>query len=129
MSCREAVGLSGFAISYGVKPLGIVVWIVAITIGIGFGWLIGRALAIRADRKHGLIWIPGGALTLVLTLIIFATKYVLGVLANTNAGIVADPLYMSVDVGVSGLLTGMFAGRIYALWRKYQAAPEENLAA
>jgi hypothetical protein len=35
---------------------------------------------------------------------------------------------MATDVGVSGLLTGVFAGRLLELWRKYQAAPSENLA-
>jgi hypothetical protein len=54
--------------------------------------------------------VPGGPLTLVLILGIFATKYVFGVLHGIT-------------------LTGMFVGRFMGLWRQYQAAPHEDLSA
>ena len=122
-------GLSGFATNYGFRPFGIAVWIAALVVGAGFGWLLARSIEIRADRERGLIRLPGNALNLVLILIIFATKYTLGVLAGLRPSITGELLYMATDVGVSGLLTGMFAGRLLGLWRKYQAASHENLAA
>ena len=124
-----AWGLSGFATTYGLRPVGIVIWIAALAVGAGFGWLLARSIEIRADKERGRIRLPGNAVNLVLILIIFATKYTLGVLAGIHPSITAELLYMAVDVGVSGLLTGLFAGRLFGLWRKYQAAPHENLAA
>jgi hypothetical protein len=124
-----AWGLSGFATSYGLRPVGIAVWIAALVIGVGFGWLVARSIEIHADKERGLVRLPGNALNLVLILIIFATKYTLGVLAGLQPSITGELLYMVTDVGVSGLLTGMFAGRLLGLWRKYQATPHENLAA
>ncbi len=122
-------GLSGFATSYGFRPAGIAVWLAAIAIGAALGWLMARAIAIKADRDHGLVRLPGTWVNLVLILIIFAVKYTLGILAGFRPSITGELLYMATDVGVSGLLTGMFAGRLYGLWRKYQTAPQENLAA
>ena len=124
-----AWGLSGFATTYGLRPVGIAVWIAALAIGVGIGWLLARSIEIHADKEHGLIRIPGNSLNLVLILIIFATKYTLGVMAGMRPSIAGELLYMATDVGVSGLLTGMFAGRLFGLWRKYKVAPNENLAA
>ena len=120
-------GLSGFVTTYGFRPLGIAVWLAAGVIGFALGRVAVRAIAIQADKERGLIRLPGSAAPLVLILTIFATKYVLGVLSGIQPGISADPLYMAADVGVSGLLTGMFAGRIYGLRRKYQATPHEEI--
>ena len=124
-----AWGLSGFFTSYGVQLLGAGVWIAAVVIGVGLGLLAARSIEIHADKTRRLIRLPGGTLTLALILIIFATKYTLGVLASMRPTITAELLYMATDVGVSGWLTGIFAGRLLGLWRKYQAAPHENLAA
>ena len=123
-----AWGLSGFATTYGLRPVGMAVWIAALAVGVGFGWLVARSIEIHADKERGLIRLPGNTLNLVLILIIFATKYTLGVLAGFRPSITGELLYMATDVGVSGLLTGMFAGRLFGLWRKYKAAPHENLA-
>ena len=120
-------GLSGFATSYGLRPTGIAVWLTAIMIGALLGWLMARAIQIRADKEHGLIRLPGTWVNLVLILIIFAVKYTLGVMADIRLGLAAGFAYMATDVGVSGLLTGLFAGRLFGLWRKYKAAPHENL--
>ncbi len=122
-----AWGLSGFATTYGLRPIGIAVWIAALAVGAGFGWLVARSIEIHADKERGLLRLPGSALNLVLILIIFATKYTLGVLAGLRPSIIGELLFMATDVGVSGLLTGLFAGRLFGLWRKYQAAPHENL--
>lgn len=122
-------GLSGFATTYGLRPVGIVVWFVALAVGVGLGLLLARSIEIKTDKQRGLIRLPGNALNLVLILIIFATKYTLGVMAGMRPSITGELLYMATDVGVSGLLTGMFAGRLFGLWPKYQAAPHENLSA
>jgi hypothetical protein len=124
-----AWGLSGFATNYGPRPVGIAVWLVALVIGAGIGWLVARSIEIHADQERGFIRLPGTAVNLVLILIIFATKYTLGIQASMRPGITGELLYMGIDVGISGLLTGLFAGRLFGLWRKYKVAPHENLAA
>ena len=56
-----------------------------------------------------------------------AIKYAFGVLQGMQPGILADPRYFVADLGVSGLLAGMWTGRLAGLWRKYRAAPQEDL--
>jgi hypothetical protein len=43
-------------------------------------------------------------------------------------GIIADPRFLVADVGLAGLVSGMFVGRLVGLWRKYRAAPQEDLS-
>lgn len=38
-------------------------------------------------------------------------------------GLVLDPPFVALDLGVSGILTGIFLGRFYGYWRKLQTAP------
>lgn len=120
-------GLSGFATTYGYRPSGIAVWLVALLLGFVLGLFAAHSIEIRADKERGLIRLPGNALNLVLILIIFSTKYTLGVIAGIRPSITGEMLFMATDVGMSGWLTGLFAGRLFGLWRKYQAAPHETL--
>jgi len=40
----------------------------------------------------------------------------------------ADARLWLTELGVSGVLTGMFIGRFAGLWRQYRAAPDEGLS-
>ena len=99
-------GVSGLFSLHKPTPERVVPWLVAI----GIGMAISRLQPVRADKTRRLVRVPGGPLTLVLILGIFATKYVFGVLHGIT-------------------LTGMFVGRFMGLWRQYQAAPHEDLSA
>jgi hypothetical protein len=74
------------------------------------------------------VHIPGGPFTLVLALLIFAIKYVFGVLHALDPAAFAAPRFWLTELAVSGVLTGMFIGRFAGLWRQYCAAPHEDLA-
>jgi hypothetical protein len=73
------------------------------------------------------VHIPGGPFTLVLALLIFAIKYVFGVLHALDPAAFAAPRFWLTELAVSGVLTGMFIGRFAGLWRQYRA-PHEDLA-
>jgi hypothetical protein len=122
-------GVSGL-FSLHTPTLGrILPWLAAIAVGVGIGMAISRLQPIRADKTHGLVRVPGGPLTLVLILGIFATKYVFGVLHGMSPALFAEPRYWLTEIVLSGTLTGMFVGRFIGLWRQYQAAPSEDLSA
>ena len=67
--------------------------------------------------------------SLFLILSVFATKYAFGVLHATRSDLFAEPRFWLTELALSGVLTGMFAGRFVGLWRQYRAAPHEDLAA
>jgi ABC-type amino acid transport system permease subunit len=121
-------GLQSLVSRYPIDAFSLGPWLLAIAIGVALGLLLVARVELRADRAHGLIWLPGGATTLVLILLIFAARYTFGVLQGMTPGIIADPRFLIADVGLSGLVAGIFAGRLLGLWRKYRAAPDENLA-
>jgi hypothetical protein len=122
-------GLYNLITLYGLSMPRAVPWAVALVAGALIGMLIANAQPIRADKTRHLVRAPGGPLTLVLILLIFSTKYVFGFLHATQPRSFAEPAYWLAELALSGLLTGMFIGRFVGLWRQYQAAPHEDLAA
>lgn len=121
-------GLQGLVARYPLGAFSLGIWLVAVTIGIALGLLLVARVVLRADRSRGLVWLPGGVTTLVLILVIFAARYVFGVLQGMTPSIIADPQFLVADVGLAGLVSGMFVGRLVGLWRKYRAAPQEDLS-
>jgi uncharacterized protein DUF6622 len=103
-------------------------WLAAIAVGIVIGMMVAKLQPIRADKERHLVRVPGGPLTLLLILGIFATKYVFGVLHGMAPALFAEPRYWLSEIMLSGTLTGMFVGRFVGLWRQYQAVPHESLA-
>jgi uncharacterized protein DUF6622 len=121
-------GLSGLFSLHSLTMQRIFPWVVALSAGIAIGLLIAGVQSIRADKSHRLVHVPGSSLTLVLSLLIFATKYAFGVLHATQPAMFAEPRFWLTELAVSGVLTGMFVGRFAGLWRQYRAAPHEDLA-
>jgi uncharacterized protein DUF6622 len=116
-------GLTGVIAANGLAAQRAVPWLAAIAAGTLIGWVIAGLKPIRADRAHGLVHIPGGPFTLVLALLIFAIKYVFGVLHAMSPAAFADARFWLTELAVSGVLTGMFIGRFAGLWRQYRADP------
>jgi hypothetical protein len=123
-----AWGLQGLLTRYPIGAFSLGVWLAAVAIGIAFGLLLVARIQLRADRAHGLVWLPGGATTLVLILSVFAARYTFGVLQGMTPAIISDPRFLVADVGVAGLVSGIFLGRLIGLWRKYRMAPQEDLS-
>lgn len=122
-------GVSGLFSLHTPTPGRVLPWLAAIAVGVGIGMAIARLQPIRADKKRGLVRVPGGPLTLVLILGIFATKYLFGVLHGMSPALFAEPRFWLTEIVLSGTMTGMLAGRFVGLWQQYRAAPHEDLSA
>jgi hypothetical protein len=122
-------GLYGLATMHSLTTQRILPWAGALAAGIIIGILIAGTRSIRADKARHLVHLPGGSLTLVLSLLIFATKYIFGVLHATQPSLFAEARFWLTELAVAGALTGMFIGRFAGLWSQYRAAPHEELAA
>ena len=123
-----AWGLYGLVSLHALTAQRILPWVAAMAVGISAGMLVAGLQPIRADKVRHLVRAPGGPLTLVLILSVFATKYAFGVLHVTRSDLFAEPRFWLTELALSGVLTGMFAGRFAGLWRQYRAAPHEDLA-
>jgi hypothetical protein len=122
-------GITGLFSLHSPTPQRILPWLAAIAVGVGIGMAVAGLQPIRADKMRGLVRVPGGPLTLLLILGIFASKYAFGVLHGMSPTLFAELRYWLTELVLSGTLTGMFVGRFVGLWRQYRAAPHEDLAA
>lgn len=84
------------------------------------GGIAGAARAARLPvrREGDALLVPGGADVLVVSLLIFATQYVQGVLAVMAPSAIASPVVRVAIQSASGLGTGWFLGKALGLLRR-----------
>ncbi len=122
-----AWGLHDLATQIGFGPETLGGWGAALVTGGAFGWLLTRHTSVAADKERGWIGLPGSAMTLVVILAIFAVNYTLGVVAAMSPDAMATPAFRIVDIAISGLGTGIFAGKFLQFRQKFAAAPHRDL--
>lgn len=103
------------------------VWIPSFILGILVGWGLTRSLKIKADKKKALIRVPGGLLTLVLILVVFGVKYYFGYTYATDPGASTNFNIVAADLISSGIITGMFFGRLFCYLSKWRNSPHQDL--
>ncbi len=100
-----------------------VAWIGSLFIGAVVGRMLFKSIPVQADRNQGLITLPGSWTPLILMMGIFTSKYWIGYKLAVTPVHGVDPSFVVLDASISGAITGIFFGRLYTYWRKYQAAP------
>lgn len=105
----------------------IALWIGFVCIGTIVGWKLASHLKMKADKKKGLISIPGSPLILILVLCIFSTKYFFGYTYATDPSARYNMNIVTLDLLSSGLITGIFLGRVLHVWRLWKSAKHSTL--
>ena len=78
------LSLETLILSFNINVLSVGTWLISVLAGIGLGvWLV-KSLQIQVDRAKKLIGIPGTWSTLIIVLIIFASKYYFGYQAGID---------------------------------------------
>lgn len=85
-------------------------WFLALLMGIYIGYRIALQYKINRDANN-CIHVPGSFLPLLLSMLFFTLKYMLGVSYALYPILKANMLLLSVDLTVSGLISGIFLGR------------------
>jgi hypothetical protein len=97
------------------------IWFFVTLFGFGIGWWMTLGVKIKVvNKKKGLIKLPNTWSTLILVLIIFVSKYTLGVLLGMNPAIKDNIVFYSLDLIISGAIAGVFLGRFLCLFSKYR---------
>lgn len=122
-------GLYSLYQMHGLALVRVLPWAAALIGGIAVGMVIAGFQPIRADKTRHLVRTAGGPLTLILILLIFATKYEFGFLHATQPALFAETRFWLSEIVISGILAGMFIGRFAGLVRQYRAASHEDLVA
>jgi len=102
-------------------------WTGSFILGILIGWGLTRSSKIKADKKKALIRVPGGSLTFVLILVIFATKYFFGYTYATDPGASTNFSVVAADLVTSGIITGMFFGKPLCYLFKWRNSSHQDL--
>ena len=118
-------GLYGLVTRPG--PLGPVLaeWAAGAAVGLGLASLL--TVTVEVDRERGLVRQPGSWLPLIRNLFLISAHYVLNVLAAVRPDL--HDTAIALDIGVSGLSVGYFAGWSWGFIQSYRRAPDVALAA
>ena len=115
------LSLSGLVRRYPATAETIGVWLAALICGALAGHLIMRRLVVRADHARKLLWRPGDWISMVLIPLIFAVRYLFAYLAAVAPERHAQPGFYLSEIGASGLILGVFVGRLVTTLVKYGA--------
>jgi hypothetical protein len=102
-----------------------IIWASTLSMGIVFGWLLVSKIPIGVDKERSLLKLPGSALTMIIILIFFGMKYVLGYVAATQPELVETVVFVTIKYVVYGLSTGVLVGR--TCWYIYRYVKSSHI--
>lgn len=102
-----------------INTFSITTWVIAIVLGMTLGFIQIFRLKLVVDRKHSLIQIPGTWSTMIFILIIFIAKYYFGYELAMDPEAATNTTFEFWMLGISGLFTGMFLGRLECYLYRY----------
>jgi hypothetical protein len=117
-------GLQVLLTKTSLDTMNIGTWGAALAIGIAVGLALTASQDIRLDRQTGLLHLPGSAITLVVSLLIFACKYGFGYSLARWPELGRDATFLIASLGSSGLFTGILVGRFAGLVRVHAGRPQ-----
>lgn len=102
-------------------------WALGIAIGSGIGWLINHAKDIKVDGQQQLFLIPGSAMTLILVLLIFVSKYYFGYQITVSPEETHQINFAITLIAISGVCSGLFIGRLINYLYRLKKGPFVSL--
>ena len=105
----------------------VLLWSGAIAIGAILGLLIERMRPMRVDRQQRLITMDGSKTTLVMMITFLMLNFMINAVAGSDSSIFSTPWFLFISVGMSGVITGAFIGRLLCWWLAWMFQPTEQL--
>jgi hypothetical protein len=115
-----ALSLAGINSSFGLRPVPLASWVVALAIAAFVGYALFRDKRVEYDVHTEKFFVPGSWVPLAVIMAIFFAKYVYAVMHAFNADIISTPFFIVVLSAVYGLLSGYFAARALNLIKRAQ---------
>jgi hypothetical protein len=115
-----ALSLAGINSSFGLRPVPLVSWAVALALAASVGHALFRDKRVEYDAATKKFTVPGSWVPLAVIMAIFFAKYVYAVMHALKADVISTPLFVVGLSAVYGLLSGYFAARAVNLIKKAQ---------
>jgi uncharacterized membrane protein len=113
-----ALSLAGINSSFGLRPLALASWSIALGVAAFAGYALFRDRRVEYDARENKFLVPGSWASLAVIMAIFFAKYAYAVMHAFSADVISAPLFVAVLSGVYGLLSGYFAARALNLIKK-----------
>ena len=89
---------------------GLLLWLLCLGAGILIGFFLMQRTQLKFDKKKKTIVMPGSWFPLILSMVIFGAKYVLGVMQGMGPHMMGSRLSISLHL-LAIFCSGIFAGR------------------
>jgi hypothetical protein len=106
-----ALSLAGIDSSFGLTPVPLASWAVALTIAAWVGYSLFRDRRVEYDATAGEFFVPGSWVPLAVIMAIFFAKYAYAVLRAFEAAVISTTLFIVALSAFYGLLSGYFAAK------------------
>lgn len=104
-------------------------WFITILISAVLGWYQVARFPIKVDRENKLIKVPGTWSTLIIILLIFASKYYIGYQLAVHPYLLGQPSFEMIILAVAGFCNGWFIGKLACYIQRYIKLPSTELIA
>jgi teichoic acid transport system permease protein len=105
----------------------VLLWSGATAIGAILGLLVECMRPMRVDRQQRLITMGGSRTTLVMMITFLMLNFIINAVAGSDSSIFSTPWFLFISVGMSGVITGAFIGRLLCWWLAWRSQPNEHL--
>lgn len=119
MLCLSAMGIAS---SFGFNLLSFAMWLCGIALAFAIGQWVASPKSARYSKDEDLFSVPGSWLPMGLIMVIFFTKYTVGVLLALHPEQVQSPIFIISACLLFGLGSGLFLARAYGIYRVSKAA-------
>lgn len=117
-----ALSLAGINSSFGLKPVPLVSWAIALVLSALVGYGLFRDKRVTYDATAKAFFVPGSWVPLAVIMAIFFAKYIYAVMQALHAVVISTTLFIVGLSAVYGLLSGYFAARALNLVKLAQRA-------
>lgn len=122
-----AMSLHTLLVAFNLDAQALLFGLGAALFGLIVGWWQVFRYGLRIDKKHQLIQIPGTWSTLIVVLVMFATKYYFSYAYVTNDPVVSTALFEHSALIIFGMGTGFFLGKLLCYLYRFNTLEHSDL--
>lgn len=105
----------------------ITVWVIFLFVGAYFGARMVKKLRLKFDKEKKLIEFSGSYAPLILSLSLFSLRFFLGATYGFQPQLKGNLALFAVEM-LATVLSGMFFGRLFGLWKRSIRSPHVKLS-
>jgi tetrahydromethanopterin S-methyltransferase subunit C len=120
------ISITGISRHFEMNSMSIITAIVALIIGYLLGHLTTRKIIVKIDKKNKRIQLPGNYWTLIITMIIFSTKYFFAYKFIRHPELKQASYFLASYIFISTLIIGFLIGRLTCFILKYKSQKHED---